>query len=490
MALVFAFLIALTAVAAPSQDKTPGGTSAEPPSPEHVQCRACDEKGRVDCARCEGTGKIHKTCERCEGTSKRLCRVCDNPNSFSESEAGPGSVVCSYCGGSGTLGNTGKRCAKCRGEGLHKCETCRGRGTLKCKPTIYAGVCGDCRLAKKVPCTICDGTKWVHRSKIEKPTRRGAKSGASGQTTKSRTASRVDRAKEPKARTAEEVERRFASLTELRLSEGEVDTTRLRKVVGEQLGKAKRAERDLEATLASLPRGSGEKITGELNALRRRTEETQRRIRKQLSRVSDVDSLLAEFDSFYVRCQKHLAARPEGPFKTKRQKDKLDDWIGDMSYSLRNCEKRAVKLAENPPSEVEEISNALDKELESLTAAVKVADQSVAAALAEEDTIEPKPGGSSSKKSSRRSPTKRSGRRGGDSTKNDDENTVETDLADDGPGRKRSSKSKRRKDDEAYVEDGEEEPGGGSLLIAAISGLLGFGAAGVVFLISGRRGGA
>lgn len=148
---VACFCAGLPLVAAPAD---------APDAEELVRCPHCDEKGRIDCPVCKGRGEIFRTCEICGGKGRKPCPVCVK-DSREENAAPPGQVVCGYCGGSGTLGSTGKICQRCAGAGFQTCLTCGGKGTVPCAKEVFVRVCRHCRYVRKVTCPTCGGTRLV-----------------------------------------------------------------------------------------------------------------------------------------------------------------------------------------------------------------------------------------------------------------------------------------------------------------------------------------
>ena len=467
--LAFCGLLTLAGPGVADVDKSkPTSPTAEKQPPEDedlIRCGACDERGRSTCARCDGKKKLQTECPRCDGSGLRPCTVCNHPDDVNDAE--PGSILCSYCDGSGVFGAGGRKCPKCGGPGVYKCPTCRGRGELKCKKVLYAGICPTCRFTGKTICRHCAGKKWVPRPDPSSSTSTDA-AGRTGADTASPVAEKSDG--KP---TAEQLEQRFAILTELRLTESNVDTATLRRTADDLLKKAKKFGRELETL-----RSSGAGVQGEIVALRRRFEDLETRSRRHRGYLGEIETLAIDFDSRYSRCQKRLASRPPGPYKTGAQKRRLASWVENMAQSIEACERHAVKLEAASPSSAAEATSALEAELQRILGEKKKVGELVA--TAQELTVA------------------RAGKNGPDGANGSSKKAAVAVLGDGSanpsptsanakPSAGNDAKPSAENDAEPSAENDAEPSGSSPLLYGLISALGGFGLATVVFFAVGRR---
>ena len=149
----------------------------------------------------------------------------------------------------------------------------------------------------------------------------------------------------------------------MRLTEGEVDTTGLRKAASVHIDQAKNLGASLDRLL-DRPGELGERA----RALRQRIKKVETRVREHRARISEVETVSIDFGTRYRRCEQRLERLPEGPYKTGSQKRRLADWVDDMVVTLEICEKHAVKFQENSPSMLVEDSSAINAEIGRLRA--------------------------------------------------------------------------------------------------------------------------
>lgn len=105
-----------------------------------VKCPACSGKGKIKCPTCERHPDESTKCPDCNRSKEReaICHACGGtgqlPDPLEKALCpgclGCGSIVCSFCPGSGLLklGEDAKwsACPACRGKGFEKCAVCNG----------------------------------------------------------------------------------------------------------------------------------------------------------------------------------------------------------------------------------------------------------------------------------------------------------------------------------------------------------------------------
>ena len=149
------------------------------------KCKGCSGTGKMPCPHCRARGKAtgKVPCTRCTGKGQVSCPQCRGKWQLD---------ACPACKGVGSRTqfdwrwNAAKRkieptkttdtCETCGGKGCTRvCQTCGGqsselRGTIRCPACQGSGttgkVCPECKGAKKVTCTFCDGTGVAKKSTI------------------------------------------------------------------------------------------------------------------------------------------------------------------------------------------------------------------------------------------------------------------------------------------------------------------------------------
>lgn len=127
-------------------------------------CYLCNQSGYVNCASCNGTGKIQpKTTDTTPQKEGEACKNCKN-----------GKVSCNYCGGAGKTA-AGNKCYVCDGAGTFDCSICNGTGIVSPKsehstkeaPKTEGNkvLCPNCYgIGTSGDCMNCHGTGIVERS--------------------------------------------------------------------------------------------------------------------------------------------------------------------------------------------------------------------------------------------------------------------------------------------------------------------------------------
>lgn len=156
-------------------------------------CTACNGSGDLTCNSCNGTGKITDTCGSCSGSggSSGSCGSCGGDGKVSGTCGGSisdtnthtstanGSRTCTYCSGSGSIGDANNplgSCPECGGSGSQAYSACScgasGSGTLSHNYSYKCGTCGasgsssgtcSATKANSKTCSSCSGSgsKWT-----------------------------------------------------------------------------------------------------------------------------------------------------------------------------------------------------------------------------------------------------------------------------------------------------------------------------------------
>lgn len=121
-------------------------------------CFGKDNKTKVDCTLCKGTGDNPNYCRICKGTGisyepiPEMCRVCEGENPY-----------CPICGGNKNRENRKVKvpCSACNGIPSFNCPNCKGTGkTLGVYSEEVKAVCPTCNGKGSVQekCSVCGGT--------------------------------------------------------------------------------------------------------------------------------------------------------------------------------------------------------------------------------------------------------------------------------------------------------------------------------------------
>ena len=305
-----------------------------------VRCPDCDRLGREKCPQCKGKGLLPRDCPKCNTTGRRPCRVCNE----GEDAHSPGHLSCPFCGGTGTVGDDGRTCSRCKGNQTVLCGTCLGKGSHPCRKQIFDEVCPTCRFVGKIVCTTCEGEMWLDRAVLlarKKAKRKPDETATATKRKKRRRSSREGDATEARAEVdLADMRVRFDDLTPIYEAHYDVFVDDLRPEISDLYDKVKALDRQLRSANG----GGAMPLSAELTAW-------QKRAKKFRQRWSNLHDLFKKERQTYLNAKSVWQARDAAikGLKGRRLEIREQEHRSRMVVATKVAERTAAPLVHMQP---------------------------------------------------------------------------------------------------------------------------------------------